>query len=204
MASLLFLPGAGGRASFWAPVAERLTALGPRVLVAWPGFGDEPADPAIRSLDGLYGWLVARLPPGASHVVAQSLGGVLAVRLALEEPGRVASLVLCATSGGVDVAGMGGADWRPAYRAELPHVPGWFVHDRTDFTARLGRIRAPTLILHGDADPLCPPAVAAHLRERIPGARSLLVKGGTHSLARDRPDEAAEAVREHVGAGARR
>jgi pimeloyl-ACP methyl ester carboxylesterase len=72
------------------------------------------------------------------HLVAQSMGGVLAARLAIEQPQRVATLVLCATSGGVDVKAMGGADWRAGFRAELPHVPDWFERHRTDLTARLG------------------------------------------------------------------
>ncbi len=200
MPSLLFLPGAGGRSAFWSPVAERLRSVGAPRLVAWPGFGDEPADPTVRSLDELYGWLLARLPAGRLHVVAQSMGGVLGARLAIEEPHRVASLVLAATSGGVDVAGLGGADWRPAFRAELPGVPAWFEHDRTDLTERLGRIRAPTLILWSDADPICPPAVAALLQQRIPGARAVLVPGGTHAFAHERPDEVADHIRAHLGA----
>lgn len=208
MATLIFLPGAGGRASFWAAAAAQLRDLGPQVLLAWPGFGDEPPEPAIQSLDGLLAWLRSRLPAGGWHVVAQSMGGVLAVRLALEEPGRVASLVLAATSGGVDVAALGGADWRPEYRRELPGVPDWFERDRTDLTVRLGEIRAPTLLLHGDADPVCPPAVPALLRRRIPGARSVLVPGGTHAFAAERPAEVAAAIREHLAglaaAGAKR
>ena len=208
MSSLVFLPGAGGRASFWAPVAGRLGLFGPQVLVGWPGFGDEPANPAIHSLDDLYRWLLPRLPRGPLDVVAQSMGGVLGARLAIEEPQRVASLVLVATSGGVDVAGLGGVDWRRAFRAELPGVPAWFELDRTNLTEDLVRIRAPTLILYSDADPICPPAVAELLRARIPGARAALVSGGTHAFAFERPDEVAELLRAHLaglagGEGAR-
>jgi poly(3-hydroxyoctanoate) depolymerase len=200
MTTLVFLPGAGGRTSFWAPVAARLEDLGPRLLVAYPGFGDAPADPAVHSLSDLRGWVRARLPAGPCHLLAQSMGGVIAIGLALEEPARVSSLTLTATSGGIDVAALGGLDWRAGFRAERPEVPGWFEQDRTDFTAQLGRIRAPTLLLHGEADPLCPPAVPAFLRARIPGARSVLVPGGTHAFANERPDEAARAIRAHLAA----
>jgi pimeloyl-ACP methyl ester carboxylesterase len=195
---LVFLPGAGGRATFWRPVAERLSDLGPAVRLAWPGFGDVPADPAIASLDGLFAWLLGRLPPGRVHLVAQSMGGVLAARLAIERPEGVETLVLCATSGGVDVAGLGGADWRAAYRAELSHVPDWFAVDRTDLTAKLSRIRAPTLLLSGDADPVSPPAVARLLEAHIAGARSAVVRGGSHAFANERPEEVAAAIRAHV------
>jgi pimeloyl-ACP methyl ester carboxylesterase len=199
MLPLVFLPGAGGRAGFWQPVAERLADLGRALRFAWPGFGDVPADSAIDSLGALYLWFLERLPEGRCHVVAQSMGGVLAARLAIEHPERVATLVLCATSGGVDVNALGGADWRPAYRAELPDVPDWFMVDRTDLTDRLGAIRAPTLVLYGDADPICPAAVAMRLCGRIPHARVEVLAGAAHDAAHERPDEVAAAIRRHIG-----
>lgn len=198
MADLVFLPGAGGRASFWRPVADRLRDVGPAHLLGYPGFGGEPADPQVRSLDDLHRWVRARLPAGASALVAQSMGGVLAVRLAVEEPARVSRLVLCATSGGVDVRRLGAAEWRDAYRAASPGVPPWFVDDRTDLTDRLGAIRAPTLLVWSDADPISPPAVGRFLAERIPGARLVTVPGGSHTFASERPDEVAGIVRAHL------
>ncbi len=199
MTELCFLPGAGGRASFWRPVAERLAPRWSCRLLGYPGFAGEPADPAVDSLDGVLGWLRARMPPGPSHLVAQSMGGVLALRLALEAPDRVASLVLAATSGGVDVAALGGADWRPEYRQELPELPDWFVADRIDLTARLGELSIPTLVLYSDADPICPPAVARLLCSRLPVARAACVRGGSHMFGEERPDEVAAAIREHLG-----
>ncbi len=149
MTPLVFLPGAGGSASFWRPVADRLADLGRAHVLGYPGFDGVPSDPRIKSLDDLFGWLVEQLPPGPSHVIAQSMGGILAARLALERPERVARLVLVATSGGIDVARLGVAEWRDDYRTALPDVPTWFVDDRTDLTGRLAGIRAGA-----DASPL--------------------------------------------------
>jgi pimeloyl-ACP methyl ester carboxylesterase len=201
MDPIVFLPGAGGCASFWRPVADRLADLGPTILFAWPGFGDSPADPTLDSLDALYGWFHRRLPQGKIHVIAQSMGGVLGARLALEDPTRLGSLCLCATSGGVDVAALGGEDWRPAYRAELPDIPDWFVTDQTDLTHRLGQILARTLILVGDADPICPPSVGELLRERIPHARLERIVGGQHDFAHTLPDQVANLLRSHLYPG---
>jgi poly(3-hydroxyoctanoate) depolymerase len=198
MVPLVFLPGAGGRLEFWRPVAECLGDLGPAVRFAWPGFGDVPPEPSIDSLDGLYRWMVARLPDGRCHVIAQSMGGVLAARLAIEQPERVASLVLCATSGGVDVAVLGGVDWRAAFRAELPRVPTWFESDRTDLRERLPEIQAPTLILYGDSDPVSPKAVAKLLCSLIPNARSQLLPNAGHDFANRLAAEVAAAIREHI------
>jgi pimeloyl-ACP methyl ester carboxylesterase len=195
---LVFLPGAGGSASFWRPVVDRLADLGSAHLLGYPGFGGVPPDPRIRSLDDLFGWLLERLPAGASDVIAQSMGGVLAAPLAVERPERVARLVLVATSGGVDVARLGAAEWRDEYRAALPDVPTWFADDRTDLTDRLAEIRAPTLLVWSDADPISPPSIARFLATRIAGARVVTVAGGTHTFARERPDEVAAIVRSHL------
>jgi len=197
VAHLVFLPGAGGGASFWRPVADKLADLGAVHVFGWPGFGDVPADSSICSLDDLFHWLVKRLPSGASHVVAQSMGGVLAVRLALDHPDRVASLVLVATSGGVDVARLGATDWRPEYVASLPGLPRWFLEDHTDFTLRLAEIRAPTLLVWSDADAVSPPSIGRFLAERIPRARLVTVRGGAHAFANERADEVGSLIRSH-------
>ncbi len=127
------------------------------------------------------------------------MGGVLAVRLALDAPERVSRLVLTATSGGVDVARLGAADWRPDYLAERPGVPDWFVRDRTDLTDRLGEVRVPCLLLWSDADPVSPLAIGRFLEERIAGSRLVTFAGGTHGFASERPDEVAAAIRAFLG-----
>jgi pimeloyl-ACP methyl ester carboxylesterase len=198
MAPLVFLPGAGGTASFWRPVAERLADLGRSLVLGYPGLGDSPVDPSIKSLDGLFQWLVAQLPVEPSHVIAQSMGGALAVRLALERPELVAHLVLVATSGGIDVARLGGAEWRRDFRVSRPTAPSWFIDDRTDLTDRLGNIRVRTLLLWSDADPISPLSVAHFLEERIPDSRVVTIAGGTHAFANERPDEVASIIRAHL------
>jgi pimeloyl-ACP methyl ester carboxylesterase len=121
------------------------------------------------------------------------MGNVLALRAAIEHPERVASLVLCAVSGGIDVRGLGGARWRKQY-AEKPAAPTWFIHDTSDFTERLPSIRITTLVLTGDADPLSPLRVGEFLRDRLPSAELRVVSGGTHSMAHDEPDRIAELI----------
>lgn len=201
MTPLVFLPGAGGRSGFWKPVADRLSDLGPAHLLGYPGFGDVPAAPDVASLDDLYRWVLARLPSGRCHVVAQSMGGILAARLAIEVPGRIDRLVLCATSGGVDVRRLGGADWRADDLAALRDVPRWFVDDRSDLTHRLGAIRAPTLLLWSDGDAVSPLAVGRFLKDRIAGARLRVVRGGSHVFANERAEEVAPVIREHLKEG---
>lgn len=108
--------------------------------------------------------------------------------------------MLVATSGGVPVERLGAADWRGEYRAALPDVPAWFVEDRTDLTRRLGAVRAPTLLVWSDADPVSPLAVGRFLEARLPDARLAVIAGGTHGFAEERADEVAALLRDHLRA----
>lgn len=52
----------------------------------------------------------------------------------------------------------------------------------THRAGQLGRIKAPTLIIHGEADPLVPAPAAHDLARRIPGAQLDLIAGMGHDL----------------------
>ncbi len=54
--------------------------------------------------------------------------------------------------------------------------------DSGDRTRRLAAIRAPTLVVHGDADRLLPLAAGRAVAEAIPGARLLVIPGMGHGL----------------------
>ncbi|HEY4015305.1 MAG TPA: alpha/beta hydrolase [Polyangiaceae bacterium] len=188
----LFLPGAGGRRAFWGPAAARLRHAGTPIFFAWPGFGDAQAEEGIRSLDELYEWFVARAPAQPCVVVAQSMGGVLAMRFAIEHPERVSHLVLVATSAGT--RRRFGIDWRPGFRAERAEAPDWFERDATELDARLAEVRAPALLIFSDADPIAPVAMGEHLLGWMPEGRLVVIQGGTHVFAEERPDEVARAI----------
>jgi pimeloyl-ACP methyl ester carboxylesterase len=196
---VVYLPGGGGRSSFWRPVADRLAYRAAPIVFGYPGFGDVPADVSIRSLADLHHAL-SRVLPERFDLVAQSMGCVLALRTALDQPNRVRRLVLTATSGGVPMQALGGAEWRADFRAEQPSAPTWFMDDATDFTSRLAEVRAPTLLLFGDSDPLAPPSVGEFLRERLTGARARLevIRNGSHSFASEQPDVVASLVGAHL------
>jgi len=60
---------------------------------------------------------------------------------------------------------------------------------RFDESARVGRIRAPTLVCHGTADALCPVENARLLASLIPRARLVLYEGAGHSPLIERARE---------------
>src|SRR5262245_17331063 len=127
--TLLFLPGALGNIRLWQPVADRLQHPGARRFVTWPGFGGAPADASVTSLDDLVTRLVNDIS-GPVDLLAQSMGGVVAILATLQRPERVRHLVLSATSGGIDVGALGGLDWRPLVLDQAPDMPRWFIDER--------------------------------------------------------------------------
>ncbi len=194
---VVFLPGASGAGSFWAPVAERMPEDWETRLVSWPGAGSEAHDPAIAGYDDLV-VRAARAAGDGSDVVAQSMGGVVAVGLALAHPRKVRRLVLVATSGGLDVSARGAADWREAYVSEFPDAASWVTEQHIDYGPRLGKLTVPTCLIWGDADPVSPLVVGHALDDVLPRSSLHVVAGGTHALARERPDEVAALVVRHL------
>ncbi|MFF7133182.1 alpha/beta fold hydrolase [Streptomyces sp. NPDC008196] len=64
-----------------------------------------------------------------------------------------------------------------------------------------GDIAAPTLVVHGDLDPLLPLPHGEALRDAIPGARLLVLKGAGHDLPRPVWDDFVAALVRHTRAG---
>lgn len=62
----------------------------------------------------------------------------------------------------------------------------------------LGRIKAPTLVIHGDKDPLVPPAAAPDLAKRIKNARLEMIEGMGHDLPPKLLPRLAQLVLRHV------
>jgi pimeloyl-ACP methyl ester carboxylesterase len=198
MAKILFLPGAGGSADFWKPVAKLLPAEWPWHHFGWPGLGHQPHDPAITGVGDLVQLVMAKMDEPVD-LVAQSMGGVIAARIAIERPDLVRRLVLCVTSGGVNMAGLGAADWRPAYRKSFLNAAEWITSSLAASDLPVEKIAAPTLLIWGDADPISPVAVGRHLEARIPNARLEVVAGGDHDVAATHPELVAALIARHLG-----
>jgi 3-oxoadipate enol-lactonase len=132
--------------------------------------------------------LVTRIGVERAHVLGISMGGRVALALALDHPKLVDHLILAST-GPRTATGR----WRvrlgmavsrlPVLRGKNPpprhalraqfQASGGF-----DATARLAEIAQPTLVVHGRADRVAPVALAREMHGAIPGSRLALLNGG--------------------------
>jgi len=222
---LLLLHGAGGRYAHWPPHLRRLpdtTVYAPDL----PGHGNSQGAPrpsiAAYAADVLA--LVDALGLERAVVGGHSMGGAIALTLALDHPDRLAGLLLVASGGRLRVSPdiLGGLQTNFEATVDLiverafgPHAPPDLIRlgrrqllkcppavihadyaacDAFDVLPRLSEIHTPTLVLVGTADQMTPGKYARHLAENIPGAQLALVEGAGHMVALEAPQKVAALV----------
>jgi 3-oxoadipate enol-lactonase len=190
-APLVVLGGLGLDVSEMDTLTEPLAARFRVIAADNRGAGRSAKPPGPYSIEQMaadVAGLMDRLELPRAHVLGMSLGGRIAMALALAEPVRVNRLVLVAT--GPRAAG---TRWRVRAGmmvADLPVLRGRYRQPRSamkaqfdattrfDATARLSQITAPVLIMHGTSDHVTPVAMARQMHDLIPGSRLVLIDGG--------------------------
>jgi pimeloyl-ACP methyl ester carboxylesterase len=194
---LFFLPGALGRMDYWLPAAELIRHPAEKLHFGWPGFGPTPAEPDVKGIEDVVEKVVAELDVPCA-LIAQSMGGVIAIQAALARPDLVTHLILAGTSGGMDVTGLGAEDWRTSVRNDYPTLPDWFLNYHEDLTERLPELHMPVLLLWGDADPISPVKVGEKLASCLPHADLQIVAGADHDMAYTHAARVAAFIDQHL------
>jgi pimeloyl-ACP methyl ester carboxylesterase len=253
---ILLIMGLGASMLWWEEGFCRLLADGGRFAIRYDhrdtgrSVTYEPGRPRYNGADlavDVPGVLDAYAIPVA-HLVGVSAGGAIAQRVALDHPGRVASLVLISTSPALPVGrelpppsddfgrfvSTAAVDWANAesvvdylvnYSRVLAGGRRPFAELRTrslvrrdverahDFAAvqnhdvlpegeaaggTLSSIAAPTLIIHGTADPMFPIEHGEALAREIPRARLLPLEGAGHGVDRADWETIAGAILAHT------
>jgi pimeloyl-ACP methyl ester carboxylesterase len=212
---LILIHGAGGLHSDWSAA---LRARG--AALDLPGHGSSPG--AARSTAPEYAEDVAALMDALglerAIIAGHSLGGAIALTLALEHPARVSGLILVAAGAklavhpdildnlqsNLEAAALRLSGWfwaasvDPALKQAqhtrlLAALPGALLADFSaansfDARARLGEIHAPTLIVCGEDDVMTPPKFSRYLHDRIAGSKLAIIPGAGHMLPLEQPD----------------
>ncbi len=223
--SLILVHGAGGTHQHWLHQVRDLSSASVYALDL-PGHGRSAG--AGRDSIGAYAdWCVAWLDElGLERAVwvGHSMGGAIALDLALRWPDRVAGLGLVATGARLRVApailaGIGqdfpatvelicrfafgphtDPDLVELGQRQMGQTPADVLHgdfsacDRFDVCDHLAEIQAPAVVLCGTEDRLTPPKYAAYLRDHLPNAELTLEDGAGHMLMLERPQAVSEGL----------
>ncbi|NLE76850.1 MAG: alpha/beta hydrolase [Chloroflexi bacterium] len=224
-APVVLIHGAGGSRLLWPAALRRLPGAEVYALDL-PGHGRSPG-PGCQSV-AAYAHVVSEFVAAAglkaAVLLGHSLGGAIALEVALRHPERAAGLVLLCSGARLRVAPALLAGLRDDYGAALDLLHDClFCHETPptlrqagkaqllaadpqvvcgdfaachafDAMAELSRVVAPTLVLGGTADRMTPPKYAEHLAAGIPQARLRLLPQGSHMVALEQPEAVAEAV----------
>jgi pimeloyl-ACP methyl ester carboxylesterase len=227
--SLVFVHGSGDSAKTWAHVIEMLPDM-PCVALDLPGHGaliDEPGPdrPSIGDYAAFVRGEIERRGLEGATVVGHSLGGAIALQLALDAPDVIGGIALVGTGARLRVlpdllaaareqqtaalgrlAGFGFAPGheqaRERYlREQEPVAPRTLYCDLTacdafDCRDQLDRITCPALIVGGTEDRLTPPKYATYLRDHLPRATLVEIPNAGHYLTCEAPEELAAALRD--------
>ena len=117
--------------------------------------------------------------PARRYIYGHSLGGAVAIDLAArlsarEGPVPAAGLIVESTFTSLpDIARALSYDWLPVQ---------WIMTQKFDSLAKIGTVRLPVLVVHGDADRYVPSRFSRALYEAAKAPKHLLlVAGGTHN-----------------------
>ncbi|MBK6707971.1 MAG: alpha/beta hydrolase [Sphingomonadales bacterium] len=175
--TLLFFHGngdsiAGAHAATRLLVDQGYGAL----LVEYRGYGGNPGAPGeegfYRDGETAVEWLSGQgIKANELVIVGNSIGSGPATEMALRHD--PAALVL-----------ISGFASLPFVVSDIrPFIPRQIVRDRYDNEAKVGRIKAPILILQGEVDRLVRPINAARLAQAAPDATLKIVPDAGHELA---------------------
>ncbi|MDO9363811.1 MAG: alpha/beta hydrolase [Sphingopyxis sp.] len=145
------------------------------MLVEYRGYAGNPGSPSevglYRDGDAAMRWLT---DAGADSrnivVVGNSIGSGPATEIALRHD--VAALIL--------VSGL--ADLPSVVKSRMSFVPRWMVRDRFDNVSKLGGVKAPVYLMHGDADTLVKADNLARLAAAQRDATVARIAGVGHEL----------------------
>ncbi len=191
---VLLIGGLRSDVSMFAGMVKRLARACRVIAFDHRGAGrtDKPDAPCSIEMmaDDAVG-LMDALEIASAHLVGISMGGSIALDIALRHPDRVRGLVLVSASarkpGQLTLAApmrvASGLRSLPLLQGRHPQPESARTHQRNaarsyDCTARLGEIDTPVLILHGRRDRAVPLRLAEEMQDGIAGSKLVTFDGG--------------------------
>jgi pimeloyl-ACP methyl ester carboxylesterase len=199
---LVLIHGLAGSGAWWKRNLPALSGAFRVTAIDLPGFGSSDPDTRLilDEVPAQVAALLGVLGIERTHIIGHSMGGLVAAGLAADHPELIDRLVL------VD-AGFLSLDptWRHRLTGPLRTLP-WtsltilptLLRDvlrsgptrmarataevlRNDWSDKLPAITAPTLVVWGEHDRVCPPRIGEQIVAAVPGARMVIIRGAGHN-----------------------
>ncbi|MCZ6484656.1 MAG: alpha/beta hydrolase [Acidobacteria bacterium] len=227
---LVLVHGSGCSADSWRYQVDYLSRDFEVVAPDLPGHGgSEPVDdPSVERYAATVLGVLQRIGRRKAFLAGHSMGGAVALQIALTHPELLKGLILIASAAYLDKLAMTPDIFLWA-AAAVPHkfkgmffshvvtedalaiagadvrrcryetVLGDFTACRHfDFRGRLKGLNLPTLILCGDEDHITPARYSKRLQQEIPGSTLMLVQKAGHMLPLESPDRVNTAIRDFI------
>ena len=227
---LVFIHGAGGSTLSWVFQRPHFEGSYTVILADLPGHGNS-GGPSCDSIGGYADALkdafeLNQVP--AAFVVGHSMGGAIAIDLAMRYPALVRGIVLIGTGARLKVYPeilegiikdkektarmIIDTAFSPAFSEKLKDkvFTEYMKNDAktvfNDFTAcdgfnameQLNSLSVPALVICGKEDRFTPVKYSHYLTDSIPGAGLVLVEGAGHMVMIERPAEVNNAIEEFI------
>lgn len=229
---IVFIHGAGGSTLTWLLQKAYFERTNRVVLVDLPGHGKSGGE-SLDSIEAYAEAVKAALEEDATspaYIAGHSMGGAVAMHLAISYPGLFTSLILISTGARLrvypeilgnilnDKEGTARMIIDTAFSAAMPAAfkekafaeyirndartifNDFTACDRFNVTDSLGTISVPTLIICGTDDRLTPPKYSRYLAENIPGANLELIEAAGHMVMIEKPGDVNKAIKTFIGA----
>lgn len=175
---LLYLHGARWNVSGSSGRMRRMQALGFSVLaVDYRGFGRSSAGlpsetTALEDARAAWDWIARRHPTQPRYIFGHSLGGAIAIDLAVQVHDERGTIVEGTFTSIPDLVGSFKWGWLP--------VAG-LITQRFDSVRKVANIGSPLVVVHGSEDRLIPMSLGRQLYDAADAPkRFVLVQGGSH------------------------
>lgn len=221
----LFIHGAGGNNLLWKRTLQYLSGGGTAMAVNLPGHpsGEIRCRTVAEYADAVHSFISERRLAKPA-VCGHSMGGAIALTLALDHPEDVGALVLVDTGAKMGVLPeiVEGLRGRPLRAIEETITPMSFYQvslevaresrsalsvsnlpvflndylacDGFDVRAGLSRIPVRTLIVCGEGDRMTPPKWSHYLNANIPSSTAFFIRGAGHMVPLEKPESCARLV----------
>jgi pimeloyl-ACP methyl ester carboxylesterase len=216
---VVLVHGAGGNNLLWSRMVQHLSGGAKALAVNLPGHpSGEITCRSVSEYSEALNSFIMEAGVNKPVVCGHSMGGAVALTLAIEHPEAVGGLILVSTGAklGVDPKIIEGLRGQPMKAIEQAITPrsfysidlglgrearaalsvsnlSIFLNDYLacqgfDVRASLGKITVRTLVVCGDHDQMTPPKWAHYLHENILGSELNFVKDSGHMVPLEKPE----------------